>query len=270
MSFSISGKTAIVTGAANGIGLAIARQFAEQGANVMFADVDEDRLAKEIGDSDTSETSNIRSFAGDLRQKLAQANLLSATIDAFDRVDILVNANRQIQTTDALSAEDNSLSDLLTQNLVTSYRLSQVIARRMLSQAKHDEEHEGAIGSIINISSIAAHRAAPDLLAYAVSAAALDQLTRSHALALAPHRIRVNAVAFGSVMSASLQNELREDPNARDIIAEKTPLGRIASSGELADAVQFLASEASAFMTGQIVTVDGGRSLMDAVESSAH
>jgi 7-alpha-hydroxysteroid dehydrogenase len=93
MSFSITGKTAIVTGAANGIGLAIARHFVDKGANVMFADMDEARLEDEIGEEARGD-GPVRMFAGDLRQKLTIANLLSATIDAFDRVDILVNASR--------------------------------------------------------------------------------------------------------------------------------------------------------------------------------
>ena len=90
MSLSISGKTAIVTGAANGVGLAIARHFVDKVANVMFADMDDEALTKEVGVQE--EGSPIRAFAGDLREKLTLANLLSATIDAFDRVDILVNA----------------------------------------------------------------------------------------------------------------------------------------------------------------------------------
>jgi len=97
MSFSIEGKTAIVTGAANGVGLAIAKHFANNGANVMLADMDEVRLAKECekGDEDS-----IKFFAGDLREKLTLANLLSATLDAYDRVDILVNGSRQMLPTD--------------------------------------------------------------------------------------------------------------------------------------------------------------------------
>ena len=112
MSFSIAGKTAIVTGAANGIGLAIARQFAEKGANVMFADMDEKALVAELGD--TSDESNVRYFAGDLRERLTIANLLSATIDAFDRVDILVNGARQIEVSDPLDSESDSVSAMLS------------------------------------------------------------------------------------------------------------------------------------------------------------
>ena len=95
-------------------------------------------------------------------------------------------------------------------------------------------------------------------------------MTRSLAVALAPHRIRVNAVSFGSVMSASLQDTLKEKREYRSEIEHHTPLGRIAAPGELADAVQFLASEGSGFMTGQILTLDGGRTLLDPVTAPAH
>ncbi len=270
MSFSISGKTAIVTGAANGIGLAIARHFRAQGANVMLADMDETGLTEELGALVDDDESNVRAFNGDLRKKLNQANLLSATIDAFERVDILVNACRQVMATDPLDLNDNSLNALLKQNLTSGYRLSQTIARRMIKQAEQDGQDEGQVGSIINVSSIASERVHPDLLAYSVSTAAQNQMTRSLAVALAPHRIRVNAVAFGSVMSESLRASLSGNETARDDIISHTPLGRIASPAELAETVQFLASEASGFMTGEIVTVDGGRTLVDAVTTPAH
>ncbi len=100
--------------------------------------------------------------------------------------------------------------------------------------------------------------------------AALDQMTRSMAVALAPERIRVYAVAFGSVMSTSRKSTLREHREYRQDIEAHTPLSRVASPGELAEAVQFLASDASGFMTGQIITVDGGRTLLDPVAAPAH
>ncbi|MFC6686348.1 SDR family NAD(P)-dependent oxidoreductase [Jhaorihella thermophila] len=266
MSFSIAGKTAIVTGAANGIGLAIGRQFAEAGANVMFADIDEDGLIAELGEQ--IEEGNVRYFAGDLREKLTVANLLSATVDAFETIDILVNGARRFAVSDPLDPEDDSVMTLMNQNLMSALRLSQQVARRMIRQAEGREE--GMAGSIINISSIAADHTRPDLLAYSVSAAALNQMTRSLAVALAPHRIRVNAVAFGSVMSASLQATLKENREYRAAIEAGTPLGRIGAASELADTAQFLASDASEFMTGQVLTVDGGRSLLDPVAVPAH
>ncbi|WP_120501379.1 SDR family NAD(P)-dependent oxidoreductase [Roseovarius sp. EL26] len=268
MSFSISGKTAIVTGGANGIGLAIGRHFVDKGANVMFADMDEKQLLHELGEN--KEDSPQRYFAGDLREKLTQANLLSATIDAFDQVDILINASRQIAPSDALSAEDDAVEMLLQQNLMAALRLSQTIAKRMIKQADKLDDDDGVIGAIINLSSIAARNTHPELLAYSVSNAALNQMTRSMAVSLAPNRIRVNAVAFGSVMSGSLQRTLRDNLEFRKEIEERTPLGRIASAHELAETVQFLASDSSDFMTGQVLTVDGGRSLLDPVTAPAH
>ena len=124
MSFSIAGKTAIVTGAANGVGLAIGRHFLREGANVVFADMDEEKLVHEIGDEAEDET-NVRIFAGDLRKILTIKNLLSATVDAFDGIDILVNASRQVLATDALDPDDNSVDELLQQNgqYATLFRL---------------------------------------------------------------------------------------------------------------------------------------------------
>ncbi|WP_424832489.1 SDR family NAD(P)-dependent oxidoreductase [Ruegeria sp.] len=266
MSFSIAGKTAIVTGGASGIGLAIGRHFADAGANVMFADMDEKRLTEELGEQ--ADDSNIRYFTGDLRERLTVANLLSATLDAFDQVDILVNGSRQVIPSDPLDIEDDSVRTLLNQNLMPALRLSQLIAKRMIKQAGDD--HENPAGSIINLSSIAARRTHPDLMAYSVSTAALDQMTRSLAVALAPSRIRVNSIALGSVMSASLQSTLKDNRDFREDIEKHTPLSRIAAPSELVETAQFLASDAAGFMTGQILTIDGGRTLLDPVAAPAH
>ncbi|MES0863190.1 SDR family oxidoreductase [Ruegeria sp. SCPT10] len=267
MSFSIAGKTAIVTGGANGIGLAIGRHFADAGANVVFADMDEKRLVEELGEQ--ADDSNIRYFAGDLREKLTIANLLSATLDAFDQVDILINGARQVIPSDPLDPDDDSVRTLLNQNLMPALRLSQLVAKRMIKQSDNDDDEDPA-GSIINLSSIAARRTHPDLMAYSVSTAALDQMTRSLAVALAPSRIRVNSIALGSVMSASLQSTLKENRDFRDDIEKHTPLARIAAPTELTETAQFLASDAAGFITGQILTIDGGRTLLDPVAAPAH
>jgi 7-alpha-hydroxysteroid dehydrogenase len=268
MSFSIAGKTVVVTGAANGVGLAIARHFLAASANVVFADMDEERLKNEVGGED-DRADNAAYFAGDLREKLTIANLLSATLDRFDRVDVLVNASRQMIAADPLNAEDDAVRTLIDQNLMTSLRVSQVFAKRMIKQTE-STENDLPGGSIINLSSIASRRTQPNLLAYSVSSAALDQLTRSLAVTLAPHKIRVNAIALGSVMSASLKGVLKDHEDMRTEIIDSTPLSRIASPSEVAEAAQFLASDGAGFITGQILTVDGGRTLVDAAEAPAH
>ncbi|MGV6839350.1 MAG: SDR family NAD(P)-dependent oxidoreductase [Planktomarina sp.] len=267
MSFSVSGKTAIVTGAAHGVGLAIARHFAEAGANVVFADIDEDALKKEVGDEATDD-SNIRMFAGDLREKLAMANLLSVTMEAFETVDILVNAARHVVWTDPLDSDDCTIEEMLEQNLMAPLRLSKMVAQRMIKTNEGSEK--ACIGTIVNLSSIAGRRTRPELMAYSISSAAQDQMTRSLALTLAPKRIRVNAVSFGSVMSSSLKNQIKDNEDYRDQIVGQTPLARIAAAKEVAEAVQFLASDSSSFVTGEILTVDGGRSVLDPVIAPAH
>lgn len=268
MSFSISGKTAIVTGAANGVGLAIARQFVDHGANVMFADRDEARLKDEVGKT-AEDSGTARYYAGDLRERLTQANLLSATLDAFDRVDILVNASRQMMVSDPLDPDRDNVAAMMEQNLMTALRMSQLVSKRMIKQAE-DEDEEHPVGAIVNLSSIAARQTHAQLLGYSIASAALDQMTRSLAVALAGHRIRVNAVAFGSVMSASLKDVLKENKTLRGEIVECTPMSRIAKSSEVADAVQYLASAGSGFVTGQVITIDGGRTLLDPVTEPAH
>ena len=134
-------------------------------------------------------------------------------------------------TTDVLDVDDTSVEVLLEQNMMTSLRLSQQVAKRMIKQSK--DRPEGQIGSIVNLSSIAARHSRPELMGYSIASAALDQMTRSMALALAPERIRVNAVAFGSVMSASLKDAMVEHSEWREEIEGATPLGRIASPTEL-------------------------------------
>lgn len=268
MSLSIQGKTAIVTGAAKGIGLAVARHFQAKGANVMFVDIDEACLESEVGEEARGE-GNVRMFVGDLRERLTMANLLSATIDAFDRVDILVNASRRMAVSDPLNADDDAVEMLWQENVLTSLRLSQMTAKRMIAQAEKAEA-EGLIGAIINISSLASTQTQPKLLGYSIASAAVDQMTRSLAVALAPKGIRVNAVAIASVMSASMKAALKEDASWRETIVDGTPMGRIAAPDELAEVMQFLASDASGFMTGQVLTVDGGRGLLDRVDVPAY
>lgn len=269
MSFSISGKTAIVTGASAGVGLAIARHFLAQGANVVFSDENEAALEEAVGaQAETdgeSDGPRARAFAADLRSKLSIANLVSSTMDAFDRIDILVNAYREVARSEALDPEQDAVLPMIEGNLLPALRLSQAVAKRMIARAAREGRTEGTIGTIVNLSSISATRTFKGMMGYSVASAALDQMTRSLAVALAPDRVRVNGLAFASVLSKALNVAMKEQEGLRAAVIAATPAGRIANPAEIAESVQFLASEASDFIVGQVLVVDGGRSLLDTV-----
>ncbi|SEN98325.1 7-alpha-hydroxysteroid dehydrogenase [Paracoccus alcaliphilus] len=263
MSLSIQGRTAIVTGAGHGIGRAIADHFVSLGANVMFADWDETALQVGLAQHDP-DSGPVRWFSGDLSQRLTLANLLSATLDAFDRVDILVNAHRLVRETDPLEPDSEAVEEMLRHNVMGPLRLSQIVARRMIRQAT-DEHDPVQAGAIVNLTTLAGARPDPARMGYSIACAAQEQATRNLALVLAPRRIRVNAVRFGSVMSHELKQSLKADADLRARMLAGTPLGRIAGPDELTEVVHYLVSEGARFVTGQVLTVDGGRSLVDGV-----
>ena len=281
MSFSIEGRTAIVTGAGQELGLAAARRLLDHGARVMFADMDEAGLkAALVG---LEGTANVGRFHGDLRERLTLANLMSATIDRFDRVDILVNATRHWAgaVSDAVCDMDEMIEAQLRHNLMTTVRMTQLAAKRMIAQAAEATAGSSVsailtggvapeaapAGAIVNLGSIAAVRVQPPLIGDSVAAAALDQFTRAAAVQLAPHGIRVNGVATVPEPEDDTPGEFLSlsRPGGRGPALPRRP----ATPDEIAQTVHFLVSDASRAITGQVLVADGGRTLIDPVPASA-
>ena len=265
MTISLDGKTAIVTSAAQDVGRTIAQRFLDAGAKVMLADSDDKALAHAEDDMD-GDRGRFDRFHFTAQDKLSIQNLIAATIDRFERIDILVNSAQAICAPGSfLELAPGEFDSHFGDNVRGVFQLSQAVAKRMVAQGEKEETPSG--GSIVNISSVSGQRTVPELLTFSVSTAALDQLTRSMAAALAPRGIRVNAIALGGVLTERLRSAFSDDESLRDEMIRVTPMGRVAEMEEVAEAAIFVASEQASYITGQILSVDGGRTLLDPLAS---
>jgi NAD(P)-dependent dehydrogenase (short-subunit alcohol dehydrogenase family) len=244
-------KVAIVTGAAHGIGLAIARRYVAEGAKVVIADID---AAAGAAAANALGPANCRFVAADVGKADDAENVVARACDAFDRLDILVNNAGIIHAADFLDLQEADFDRVLRVNLKGAFLTGQAAARRMVAHVKDGK----AAGAIINMSSINAVVAIANQLPYCVSKGGLDQLTKVMALGLAPYGIRVNAIGPGSIMTDILKS-VATDREARRRLLARTPLGRIGDPEEIAAIAVFLAGADASYVTGQTIYADGGR-----------
>ena len=247
---SLAGKTAIVTGAARGIGAACARAFAEHGANVVLGDVLEDLCAETARGISADTGAATLSVRADVSDPEDCAALLAACTDRFGTCDILLNNAGIIVQGSVLDASVEDFDRVIAVNLRGTFLLSQLVARHMVER--------GTKGSIINMSSTNAVVTIPDQLPYAASKGGVAQMTRAMAMALAPHDIRVNAIGPGTILTDMLKVVIAND-EARRTILSRTPMGRIGDPGEVASVAVFLASDYASYLTGDTIFPDGGR-----------
>jgi len=252
-------KVVIITGAAQGIGRACAREFAREGAIVVIADLNE-ALGKELENEIKSAGGTALFVHVDASERLDVHNMLAATLDTYERVDVLINNVGIDIVGDFLDFDEADFDRVLRVNLKSTFLCSQAVARQMVEQIDLEGgvPHNEAGYAIINMSSVSAITASGDNVAYATSKAGLNQLTRSMAIALAPHGIRVNAIAPGKIATDAVKKATL-DLEAREAILTHTPLGRVGTPDEIATIATFLASQDASYMTGQCLYAEGGR-----------
>jgi NAD(P)-dependent dehydrogenase (short-subunit alcohol dehydrogenase family) len=252
MGDELKGKVALVTGASSGIGRATAVRFAEEGAQVVL--VGRDRVALSATAAEIGRGGGGEAFAvvADVTVEQDAERVVRETIDDFDRLDVLVNAagilaNGTIETT-TLAAWD----EMLNVNLRAVFHL--------MSLAVPHLELSG--GNVVNVSSVTGLRSFPGVLAYCVSKAGVDQLTRCAALELAPKKIRVNAVNPGVVVTQVHRRGGMDEEKYEAFLEHSKgthPLGRVGEPREVAELILFLASERASWITGATYSIDGGR-----------
>ena len=240
----LEGRTAIVTGAARGIGYATAERLAAEGARVLLADLDADveRAAGRLGQPWV--TADVARKAG-VEAMFAEADRMLGSLD------ILVNnAGVMSRAAPLVELDEAEFDRVMTINVTSTLLATQAAARRMTPRRT---------GAIVNMSSVTAVIAGGEQIPYTVSKAAIKQLTANTALALAPYGIRVNAVGPGVIETQMAAAVTGAGGEALGRVLSRTPLGRLGRPDEIAAVVAFLASDDASYITGQTLFADGGR-----------
>lgn len=244
VNFGLQGRVCIVTGASQGIGEACARRFAQEGAKVVIADIDDERgqaLAQEL------QGLFVHCDVGD---KAQVDTLVAKTILSHGRIDVLVNNAGIFKAAEFLDITEADYDAVLRVNLKGSFLAGQAVAREMVKAGR---------GAIVNMSSVNAVLTIPTIASYNMSKGGINQLTRVMALSLADKGVRVNAVAPGTIATELAAKAVLTSEEAKARIMMRTPMKRLGEPWEVADVVAYLASDAASYVTGEIVVVDGGR-----------
>ncbi|MCL2104535.1 MAG: 3-oxoacyl-[acyl-carrier-protein] reductase [Kiritimatiellaeota bacterium] len=239
------GKVAIVTGAARGIGRAIAERLARDGADVVICDLQAEWLAETAGAVQAMGRKALP-LAVDVGDGESVAACVAETIRVFGRVDVMVNNAGITKDTLLVRMTDEAWDDVLRVNLKGTFLFTRAVAKPMMKQRG---------GAIVNIASVSGILGTPGQANYAASKAGVIALTKSTANELAARGVRANAVAPGFI-SSRMTDALSDD--VRNQYLSRIPLGRFGTAEDIADAVAFLASGQSSYLTGQVLHVNGG------------
>jgi 3-oxoacyl-[acyl-carrier protein] reductase len=247
---SMDGRVAIVTGGARGIGRAIVEELAHLGANVVIGDMLLDLAEKSAEEISQLTNKRVLAVKVNVTEGKSSNELIDQTLKEFGRVDILVNNAGITRDTLILRMEETDWDAVLDVNLKGAFNCSKAAVRPMMKQR---------YGRIVNISSVSGQAGQAGQTNYSASKAGLIGFTKALAREVASRQITVNAVAPGFIPT-SLTNDLSEE--LKKSILGATPIGRMGKPEEIASAVAFLASEEAAYITGQVLAVDGGMAMM--------
>jgi NAD(P)-dependent dehydrogenase (short-subunit alcohol dehydrogenase family) len=248
-------RVAIVTGAAQGIGAATARAFAEEGAKVVVSDINEVGGTALVKDIAAAGGTALFSRA-DVSDPEDAKRLVQFALAHFGRIDVLVNNAGIVHAAEFVDLAVEDFDRVLRVNLRGAFLCGQAAARQMLAQ---NANASGSRGVIINMSSVNAVLAIANQVPYTVSKGALNQLTKVMSISLAPKGIRVMGIGPGSIATELLKNAVLTNEAARTRILSRTPLGRLGEPEEVAKIAVFLASDDASYLTGTTVYPDGGR-----------
>ncbi len=241
-------NTAIVTGGGSGIGLAIATSFINHGITTIVAGRDE----KKLNDAKTTLGNLCIPMRCDLNDLAAIPHFVKQVTDKFGTIDILVNNAGINQKKEFVDVTDEEFQRILLTNVTAVFALSREVVKCMLKQHS---------GSIINISSMASQYGLPKVIAYTASKSAIEGMTRAMATELSPEGIRVNCIAPGFIATDMSAKALNNDMERKNKVLGRTPMGVLGDPSDIGEAALFLATNASKYITGTIIRVDGGNAI---------